>query len=451
MVFGSVEFLLYFLPIFIILYGITPKALKNLSLLAGSLIFYALGEPRYLALLVVSVVVNYLVGLQFTAHARRNSHKRRNQKILLTVAVIGNVAVLALFKYASGVLGFPLGISFYTFQIISYLVDVYRGDIHRERSLIRFADYICMFPRLTSGPIVNYSEVSGELAERRFTLAGVQNGLKVFIMGLASKVLLADRVGLLWNEVQTAGFESISTQLAWIGAFAFSLKIYFDFYGYSLMAIGLGRMLGFELPDNFETPYMARSVRDFYRRWHITLGRWFRNYVYIPLGGNREGEGRTIFNLLVVWVLTGLWHGGTVNFLIWGLLLWFFIVLERFFTRIPIVKRLKVLPHLYLWIVIPITWMCFEIVDLKELGIYLGRMFGLVEGISVFAGDWSSALKNYGILLAVCFIACTPLVKRIYEKLKNNVLGFICLGSLFWICIWRIIVEGENVFMYGGF
>lgn len=451
MVFSSVRFLLYFLPIFIILYGITPKSFRNVTLLAGSLVFYALGDIRYLPLLLVSVAVNYFIGLQFTVQERKSPKGKRKQKIILVAAITGNAAVLVLFKYAGGALGFPLGISFYTFQIISYLVDVYRGDIHRERSPIKFADYVCMFPRLTSGPIMNYSDVSEELKERKFNLEGIQDGLKVFIMGLASKVLLADRIGFLWNEVQTAGFESISTPLAWIGAVAYSLKIYFDFYGYSLMAIGLGRMLGFKLPANFETPYMARGVRDFYRRWHITLGRWFRNYVYIPLGGNRAGEMRTILNLLAVWILTGLWHGGTVNFLIWGLVLWFFIVLERFLTRIPLVKGMKVIPHLYLWTVIPITWMCFEIVDLKELGIYLGRMFGLVEGVSVFAGDWSSALKNYGGLFIICFLACTPLVKMVYEKLKNHVVGLICLGSLFWICVWRIIVEGENVFMYRGF
>lgn len=448
MVFSSIEFLLYFLPIFMILYAITPKHLKNVTLLTGSLIFYAYGETKYLLLLIISVLVNYFVGLHLPGGKRESRARHKKRKTLLIAAIIGNVGILMLFKGSPNELGLPLGISFYTFQILSYLCDVYRGDIRRERSLLNLATYIAMFPQLIAGPIVNYDEVSGRLRERTCTAQGVQEGLKVFIMGLASKVLLADRIGLLWREVQTTGFESISTPLAWIAAAAFSMKIYFDFYGYSLMAIGLGRMLGFELPENFRDPYMAGSVREFYRRWHMTLGRWFRNYVYIPLGGNRNNALRTSLNLLAVWVLTSLWHGSTVNFLLWGLSLWFFIVLERQLAGLGIGGRMKVLPHLYLWLVIPVTWMFFAITDLSQLQVYLGRMFGFTAGINVNFLDWQKAAGNYGILFLICFAACTPLVRKLYYKCKDHLLGQIALGGLFWLCIWRIIVEGNNTFMY---
>lgn len=445
MVFSSIEFLLWFLPIFLILYGVTPKPMKNLTLVCGSLIFYATGEPEYLMILMISVLVNFFVGLQ-VAPGRRRENKHR--KKILILAVAGNLFCLGFFKGGLSEAGLPLGISFYTFQILSYLIDVYRGDIKRECSLIKLSAYITMFPQLISGPIVNYREVAADLNDRRMTARGIQDGLKLFTVGLAAKVLLADRIGLLWREVQVAGFESISTPMAWLAAIAYSMKIYFDFCGYSLMAAGLGQMLGFSFPENFRLPYMAGSVREFYRRWHITLGRWFREYVYIPLGGSRKGELRTALNLLAVWVLTSLWHGSSPNFLIWGLSLWFFIVMERQFGKIRWPKGLRIFSHLYLWAVIPVTWMCFAITDIPRLQIYLGRMFGLTEGISVRVMDWQNALGSYGPLLAVCFLSCTGAVRSLYRKYKDNLLFQLLLGALFWICVWRITVEGGNPFMY---
>lgn len=422
-----------------------------MTLLSGSLIFYAFGEPRHLILLMISVLINYFVGLHIwptRGNGKNKYRKDKSKKILFAVAIAGNLICLAFFKGGLSESGLPLGISFYTFQILSYLIDVYRGEIKRERSFVKLATYITMFPQLVSGPIVSYGEVQGALSERKMTAEGMQDGLKVFILGLVSKVLLADRIGLLWREVQVTGFESISTPMAWMAAVAYSLKIYFDFYGYSLMAIGLGRMFGFELPENFRTPYMARSVRDFYRRWHMTLGRWFCKYVYIPLGGNRKGELRTALNLLTVWGLTSLWHGSTANFFLWGGLLWFLIVMERQFEKTGIGKHLKVLPHLYLWAVIPVTWMCFAITDISQLQIYLGRMLGFTQGINVKGNDWMGALKNYGPLFAVCLFSCTPAVKKLYRKWKEKIPVLLALGVLFWICIWRITVEGNNPFMY---
>lgn len=459
MVFSSVQFLLYFLPIFFILYGLTPDKFKNVMLTAASLVFYAMGEPRYLGLLLLSVLVNYFAGLHLGVDWKKGSHNRQKQtklkfkndkkrKILLIASVIGNIGVLILFKAGVGEKGLPLGISFYTFQILSYLIEVYQGKIQRERSFLKFTTYITMFPKLISGPIVSYDEVEKDLSYRKFSLEKLQDGLQLFVVGLAAKVLLADRVGILWHEVQVTGFESISTPLAWLAALAYAMQIYFDFYGYSLMAVGLGRMLGFELPINFKTPYMARSVRDFYRRWHITLGRWFCRYVYIPLGGNRKGELRTICNLLVVWVLTAVWHGSTINFLIWGLLLVTCIIIERQLEKTGIIKRLKVLPHVYLWFVILISWMCFAITDLGQLQVYLGRMFHVVEGISVRSGDWLAALENYGGLFLVAILGCTPLMEKLYRKCKDHLVGKLMLAALFWICVRRLMIEGDNPFMY---
>ncbi len=449
MVFSSIEFLLCFLPVFFILYALTPDRYKNITLLAGSLIFYALGEPHYLALLLISITVNHIVGRVLGGKGRH--------RILLSIAIIGNVGVLFAFKAGITGMELPLGISFYTFQILSYLIDVYRGDIEAEHSFVKTAAYVTMFPQLVAGPIVNYGEVSAALSRRKMTWRSVQDGLKIFTLGLIAKVLLADRVGLLWNEVQVRGFESISTPLAWLAAYAYSLKIYFDFYGYSLMALGLGTMLGFTLPQNFQTPYMAKSVREFYRRWHITLGRWFRNYVYIPLGGSRNGMLCTVRNLLIVWALTALWHGSTGNFLLWGIVLWAIIVAERLIKSVldrhpidgkNIWQQMVLLPHLYLCLVIPVTWMLFAITDVNQLWVYLGRMFGTVQQYAVLQNDWRIALGSYGVLLALGFIGCTPLVGKAYQKWKDSMPVTVILAVLFWVCVWRIMVEGNNPFMY---
>ena len=411
----------------------------------------------------LSVAVNFFFGLHLgRGTTQKGKNKRRKniklekkRKRLLWVAVILNIGLLGFFKYGAPEEEFPLGISFYTFQILSYLIDVYRGDQRKESSFVRLATYVVMFPQLISGPIVYYGEVRDALERRSFTVEGVQEGLKVFTMGLAAKVLLADRIGLLWVKVQVTGFESISTPFAWLGAIAYSLKLYFDFYGYSLMAVGLGKMLGFELPINFRNPYMASSVRDFYRRWHMTLGRWFSKYVYIPLGGNRKGEFRTVCNLIAVWLLTSIWHGSTLNFLFWGMLLVFFIIVERQLGKIRLPKPLqlpaKVISHFYLWAVIPISWICFAVVDVEQLQVYLGRLFGVLPAVHANAEDWKNALKDYGVLFAAGFFACTPAMEKIFIKIKDRLLGVLILVALFWLCVWRIQVEGQNPFMYRNF
>lgn len=375
---------------------------------------------------------------------------------MFAAAILFNVGLLATFKYGRGGAYLPLGISFYTFQVLSYLIDVYRGRQKREVSFLNFAVSVAMFPKLLSGPIVEYREIGEELSRRQFTAKGIQEGLKVFTAGLAAKVLLADRIGLLWQEVQVTGFESISTPLAWLAAIAYSMKIYFDFYGYSLMSVGLGRMLGFALPENFRNPYMAVSVRDFYHRWHMTLGRWFREYVYIPLGGNRKGEFRTVLNLLAVWFLTSAWHGSTGNFLIWGMLLWLAIVVERQLDALEIFSGMgkafrRLLSRLYIWTFIPVTWICFAVTDIGQLQIYLGRMFHAIPGIRVSAGDWRNALNHYGVLFAVGALACTPMLQKLFRRFKDSWIVMTLLALLFWLCIWRLELEGQNPFMYQNF
>lgn len=457
MIFSSIEFLLFFLPLFLVLYGLTPKKYKNVTLLSGSLIFYAAGEPEFLVPLMVSVGVNYFFGLHLGRRSRRKKNRKnvkleKKRKWLFPLAVAFNITILIMFKYVAPD-ALPLGISFYTFQILSYLIDLRRDEQTRETSFIKFATYVVMFPQLVSGPIVTYGEVREELENRAFTAKGVQEGLKVFTAGLMSKVLLADTFGILWKDVQVIGFESISTPMAWLGAIGFSLNIYFDFWGYSLMAVGTGRMLGFELPHNFKNPYIATTVRDFYRRWHMTLGRWFCRYVYIPLGGNRKGGLRTILNLLAVWLLTAIWHGNTANFLIWGLLLWFLIVLERQAEAVGLIRLVEKVPgklfsHLYLWAVIPITWMCFAITDLGQLQVYLGRMFGSLPGVSVNVRDWQKVLTEYGVFLLVGALGCTPAAGKLFRKFKDSFFGILLLAALFWLCVWRLQTAGQNPFMY---
>lgn len=450
MVFSSIEFLLYFLPIFILVYMIAPQKLKNAVLVLGSMVFYAYGDLRGLGLLAVSTAVNYV----FARMIRR--------KTGLAAALAVNIGMLVLFKYYQGGAMLPLGISFYTFQIVSYLVDVYRGEYAAERNILDFAAYVMMFPKLVMGPITGYGELRRQLHRRRCDAECMQDGLKLFILGLCGKVLLADRLALLWQEVQVTGYESISTPLAWIAAVAYSLQLYFDFAGYSVMAMGLGRMLGFKIPENFRQPYMASSMREFYRRWHMSLGNWFCKYVYIPLGGSRAGEIRTVFNLLAVWLLTSLWHGTTGNFLIWGMGICLLIILERqvgrlwkFITGERTGNRVRGLAslvrHGYLLAVVPVTWVCFAVSDLEQLGIYLSRMFGLGSPVAMYAGDWQKALSDYGLLLLGGIVASTPLPRWIYQRLERKWPGMILLAVGFWFCIHRILLQGENPFLYLNF
>jgi alginate O-acetyltransferase complex protein AlgI len=472
---------------------------RNGLLLGASLVFYAFGDVWNLPILLVSIVINYFVSMQIgkkTSNAirggktskqgvakqhvakqhvvKQHGNVSRRRKLLLSrdfrplcghlirsekrpvlfilaFMILINVAVLVLCKALCKDVGIPLGMSFYTFQIISYLVDCYRGECGEKRNFLHYANAIVMFPKLISGPIVRYKDLAGSLESMTFSAEQLQQGLITFIYGLAMKVLLADPIGLIWNEAQVTGFESLSTIMTWLVAGAYSLHLYFDFCGYSIMAMGLGQMMGFTLPKNFHHPYLARSIRAFYRRWHITLGNWFRDYVYIPLGGSKKGEIRTWFSLLVVWTLTGLWHGFTWNFMLWSGILYILIVIERILGKAAFWKQLTILPHVYVLMVIPITWMCFAIQDMADLQIYLGRMFGYVDGINVNTLDWVMALKRYWVVLVAGVVVSTPIVEKLYERLKKHLWGQIIIGLLFWLCLWQIWKQGANVFRYSQF
>ena len=455
LVFSSLEFLFRFLPVFLLLFYLTPARFRNIVLFFGSILMYACAEPRYVLLLLAVTALNYLIGRQMKAditspylHSRwRNKRRRR----WLLLSVVTDIGILAFFKAGSAMnanIFLPLGISFYTFKLVSYQADVYRGRVAAESSFWRFASYICMFPQIGSGPIMRYEAAQEGLDGKRIEPAQFEEGLRLLILGLGAKVLLADRLGILWNDMRTIGFESISTPLAWLGAFAYSLQLYFDFEGYSLMAVGIGMMLGMPYIRNFNQPYMASSVSDFWRRWHMTLGSWFRDYVYIPLGGNRKGGLRTVLNLAIVWILTGLWHGNGWNFVIWGAVLGVLVIVEKF-SYGKWLERRMILSRLYVWILIPLTWVIFAITDLEELGIYFARLFPFFGiGQTLNPGDIVKYLTQYGPLLLIGIICCIPAVATVYEKWKRKWFVTVALVFLFWASVYQLANTANNPFMY---
>ena len=468
MVFSSIAFIMYFMPVFFLVYYILPASYKNAWLFLASLGFYyygVRGNPGYLLLMIMSVVVNFVAGKLIEAQKTK-----RARKAWLVVGIVYDLGWLILFKY----LGFlienlnalfgamhvkvqletwnlilPIGISFYTFQIISYLVDVYRRETKAEKSLISLGTYLCMFPQLIAGPIVNYHLIQEQLHKRKHSMVKVESGLKVFALGLAYKVLLANRVGHLWTEVTAIGYESISTPLAWMSIVAYSLQLYFDFYGYSLMAIGLGRMMGFDFPQNFNNPYMAVSMTDFWRRWHMTLGGWFREYVYIPLGGNRGGFAKTVRNMFVVWLLTGLWHGASWNFVLWGLLLFVLLFVEKAGLG-KVLERHKALGHIYMILWIPLSWLVFVITDLSQLGIYLQKLFPFYgsTGTVLFQGDYLKYGKTYGIYLVLGILFATGVQEKLLKKNKNRLWVILLLLALFWASVYCMYLGMDDPFLY---
>lgn len=449
MVFSSFEFLFRFLPVFLVIYYLTPKKWKNLVLFAASIVFYTVGEAEYVLLLLASVLVNYFFG---RAMYQTPEEGRGKKQLLLLLAALGyDFGMLFFYKYSGRTDKLPLGISFYTFQSAAYIIDVYRGVIPAEKSLINFGTYLTMFPQLIAGPIINYSEVRLKMNGRTVTVQQFEDGLKLLVIGLASKVIIADRIGMLWNNIQGIGFESISTVLAWMGAFAYSIQLYFDFLGYSLMAMGLGAMLGFEIPRNFCHPYISKSVSEFWRRWHITLGRWFRDYVYIPLGGNRKGKARTMCNLLVVWALTALWHGASGNYLIWGASLLVLLMLEKLFF-LPYLEKSKVVGHLYLLFVVPLTWVAFAIPDVKQIGVYFTRLFpffGTAGAIN--QQDYLRYLKDFLPLLLLGILFATPYPAAFYKAVQRKWLGNVLIVGLLGLSLYYLAISTNNPFLYFNF
>ena len=459
MSFSSLPFLFVFFPIFFILYYLLPARVKTAWLLLGSLIFYYWGcreAPWQLGLICIMVLVNFCLGHVIG----RSSHP----KPWLVVGLLFNFLPLVWFKYFAffgntllslltlpAVLetkSLPLGLSFFAFQAAAYLVDVYRRSVLPERSLIRAGAYFLLFPHVGSGPILDYRDTAPQLINPTVRLYMVDRGLREFCIGLSLKLLLADRVGKLWQDVAAIGYESISTPLAWMALFAYTFELYLDFYGYSRMAVGLGWMLGLELPRNFSYPYAASSLTEFWRRWHISLSMWFRNYLYIPLGGSRNGTAKTVRNLLIVWLATGLWHGASFNFLLWGLAVFLLLLVEKAGLK-KLFDRVPVLGHLYLAAAVPLTWLIFGISDLSKLGVYFSRLFPFHSSpMGAYALDYLKYARQYGVLLVLCAIFSTPLPRRIYRKFASSIWMILLLLAAFWVCLYCIRQGLNDPFLY---
>ncbi len=427
MVFSSIPFLYFFLPAVLLCYVIAPRKIKNLVLLVFSLLFYWWGEPKYALVMVFTITFCYFAGI--IIEKRRNGPKG---KLLLTVSVAVPLGLLALFKYADFLLGsinsltgadipllglaLPIGISFYTFQALSYLVDVYRGEVPAQRNFISLATYITLFPQLIAGPIVRYTTVAEDLSQRTHSLERVSSGIRRFTVGLGKKVLIANLLGSFCTAYRESAEPSVI--FAWVYAVCFALQIYFDFSAYSDMAIGMGRMLGFRFLENFNYPFISKSISEFWRRWHISLGSWFRDYVYIPLGGNRVGAKRQIFNILVVWCLTGLWHGANWTFMAWGLYFGILLIIEKLFLKKFLEKLPAAFQHIYVLFFVLISFVLFNAETFSMAKNDLSIMFGL-GGLPLISDDTIYNLSSYAVLLVVALIGATPLCKSIFKRTEK--------------------------------
>lgn len=455
MLFNSLAFLFIFYPLVVLATDFVPKKGRNLVLFIASLFFLLFASGSTLRspteflqgfltidfwMLVGSILVSYLLGLGIYYQTRPKA-----KKLLLILGILLSAAPLLIFKIRRNM---PLGLSFYTFQIISYLADVYQGKTKPEKSLIAYSVYMGMFLRLLQGPMIRYDQIEDSLHERKILKQKKFQGLQDIIIGLGMKVILSGQIGRLWTNILTIGADSIPTPLAWMGAVAYSLQLYFDFAGYSLMAIGMGRMLGLDLPDNFNYPYIARTMSDFWRRWHMTLGSWFRDYIYIPLGGNRKGTAKTIRNLLIVWLLTGFWHGFGWNFLLWGLMTFGLIVLERYVIGKQL-EKWPVLAHIYMALVIPLMWMVFANTDFKVLLTYFGRLFGL-NPLSEQPADTLKYLRTYGLWLLGGIVLATPGPGKLYVYIRRKLPIAIVpiLLAILWISVYWIVKGQSDPFMY---
>lgn len=426
MLFSSIPFLYYFLPIVIILYFIAPKQLKNTVLLLSSLTFYAWGEPKYVILMMASICIGYVSGILIEAFPRY-------RKAILIVSIALCIISLGYFKYANFFLenfavitglsiptlkiALPIGISFYTFQIISYIVDVYRKDVPAQKNIINLAAYVAMFPQLIAGPIVRYVDVNQELTERTHSIENFAIGARRFIFGLSKKVLIANSLGELCNIFRASNEKSIL--FYWLYAIAFSLHIYFDFSGYSDMAIGLGKIFGFNFLENFNYPFISKSITEFWRRWHMSLGSWFRDYVYIPLGGNRVSKSKYLRNIFIVWMLTGFWHGASWNFIIWGLIFAVLLIIEKLWL-LPYLNKAKMLNHFYVMIIVIFTFVIFNATDMTEAFEYIKSMCG-IGNIPLSSPELMYYMKSYFVTIVIAIIGAIPLPKSIANKLPEKV------------------------------
>ena len=458
MVFSSIPFLYYFLPAVMLTYFLVPRFLKNTVLLVFSLLFYAWGEPRLVALMLFTIAVFYGCGL-----AMGMKQDKKWQKLWLIVSVVISIGLLALYKYAdffidsfnktTGLsvpllkLALPVGISFYTFQSLSYTIDLYRGNVAVQKNPISFAAYVVLFPQLIAGPIVRYSDVARELDDRKHSWEQFAQGLRRFLIGLGKKILIADNFALLMQIFRESKEQSVL--FYWMYAIAFTLNIYFDFSGYSDMAIGLGRIFGFNFPENFNYPYISKSISEFWRRWHMTLGGWFRDYIYIPLGGNRVGKWRWLFNTLVVWMLTGLWHGAAWNFVLWGLLYAALLLVEKW---VPAIKKLPaVIKHFYVMLAVILGFVLFNAESLSQAGKDVAALFGFAK-LPLVTEATLYYLRSYGVLFIAGIVGTTPLVRNMALRVEKTKVGAIlepvlCLILLL-VCTGYLVDGSFSPFLY---
>ena len=463
MVFSTPVFLFYFLPLVLLVYYILPRRFRNLVLLVASLCFYYWGEQAYTVIMLLSIAVDYIHGLLVYRCKEKGSEK--GAKLAVASSVVFNLAILFCFKYWNFIAGslqnvgigvlpvlnisLPIGISFYTFQTMSYTIDVYRGDARVQKNVIHFGSFVTLFPQLIAGPIIKYKDMDGQLRERNCSVAQFAAGVRRFMVGLAKKLLLANNLGQLWDAMKGLPGESLTVLGAWVGVLAFAFQIYFDFSGYSDMAIGLGRMLGFEFMENFRYPYISKSITEFWRRWHISLSTWFREYLYIPLGGNRCSKLRWVLNLLIVWVATGVWHGANWNFLLWGLYFFLLLILEKLLLQKWLEKLPAVFRHLYVAVLILVSWAIFALENLAHLGAYLRTMFGFA-GAALADGQTLYYLRSFLPILLVAAVGATPWAANRWRKIPTWAqTAMFVLGLL--VCTAYLVAGTYNPFLYFNF
>ena len=463
MLFSSIPFLFYFLPVTLILYYIAPKAIKNLVLLLASLVFYGWGEPSYVFLMAGSIVMGYLAGILL-----EKINKLSLKRLVLITSLLISLGLLGYFKYANffienfnkatgiGIpllkIALPIGISFYTFQLISYVIDVYWGNVKAQRNLISLAAYITMFPQLIAGPIVRYSDVEKQLKTRTHDFTKISYGIRRFVFGLSKKILIANVLGEFCSIFRTSDEKSIL--FYWAYAITISLHIYFDFSGYSDMAIGLGSLLGFSFPENFNYPFISRSATEFWRRWHISLGTWFRDYVYIPLGGSRKGHLRLLLNIFVVWLLTGFWHGAEWTFIVWGLYFAILLIIEKTFL-LKILDKYKIIGHTYLLLISIVSFVIFDASTLGDAVSHIGKMFGS-GNIEFISTSTIYYLRSFGVVILFALIGATPLPKKLIKWVQEKSVGnkFITIIEplviilLLLICTGYLVDGSFNPFLY---
>ena len=456
MIFSNIFFLIRFLPVVLLIYSIVPYNYKNGIITIASLIFYSWGEVKYFPIMIASTVVDFFASRTI----ERNRDNQKIKKICLACSMVFNLGMLLFFKYTDFFIAninnffgtnipllhitLPLGISFYTFQTMSYTIDVYRGNVAAEKNIINFSAFVTMFPQLIAGPIVKYTDINEKLNtyEGRITLDGINEGIRWFILGVGKKVLIANNVGALWTDIETMGF-AVGTPLAWLGIVAYALQIYFDFSGYSLMAIGLGKMLGFDFPQNFNLPYISKSITEFWRRWHMTLSGWFREYVYIPLGGNRKGLKRQILNMLVVWFLTGFWHGADWNFMLWGLYYFMLLAVEKVFL-LKFLQKHPIFARVYTILGFLIGWAIFYITDLPTLGNFIITLFSFTPD-----ARFGYYFGSYIVSIVIGILCSTPLTTKFYDKFKDNNFVMIPLLTVIMLLSIAYLVDSTyNPFIY---